>query len=155
MTQKAAERDLSWEITAQYAQAEVTRVKSVLDIRPPESGLEEGIESGKRVLVISRSRKFVEQFHNTDPGAVCPTFRKLSPVGDAGDCTATGAQAGGAPGEVGDDKLLLLTRSAKVDELLALGHNGNTIVAWGLNCERVTRGIEFGTASYDDMTEET
>ena len=50
-------------------------------------------------------------------------------------------------GSVGNDKLLLLTKSARIDELLGPEHGGNTILAWSLNCERVVREVELGTAS--------
>ena len=67
VAERAAEKELGSQIIDQYPPAKVTRVKSVLDIRPPKSGLKGRIEWGRRVLVISRSRKFAEQFHNDAP----------------------------------------------------------------------------------------
>ena len=216
VAKEAAKNELAAEIIGEYREAKVNRVKSVLEIRAPTLGLAEGMEWGKRILVISHSRKFVEKFRNDDPGAVCPTFHKLTPAthcpfycqfcflqgtyrtlrpwvcvytdlakmfrgialatmyryllgkdeGDPGlvfnsgemcDSLATLSIVPGLLrqlveffGSLGDDKLLLLTKSAKVDELLGPEHGGNTIVAWSLNCDRVVEEVELGAASLDE-----
>jgi spore photoproduct lyase len=45
--------------------------------------------------------------------------------------------------------LELKTKTASVDHLLKLDHQGNTIMSWSLNTERVIREQERGTASLD------
>jgi len=215
VTEKAAQTNVTAEIIEQYPQAKVAQVKSVREVRSPKRGLKEAIAWGKRTLVISHSRKFVEQFHDDEFDMICPTFRKLTPathcpfdcqfcflqstyrtlrpwvcvytdlfkmlfqldmavltqyiisghqtasplVFNAGEMCDSLATLRIVPGllrelveyfaKIEDAKLLLLTRSAKVDELLDLAHNGNTIVTWSLNCTRVISAMELGTASLE------
>lgn len=43
--------------------------------------------------------------------------------------------------------LELKTKSAEVDELLGLQHNGKTVIAWSVNPEEIVRSNEYGVAS--------
>ncbi|MDO8741367.1 MAG: hypothetical protein Q7J54_07410 [Candidatus Woesearchaeota archaeon] len=52
-----------------------------------------------------------------------------------------------------DSKLLLLTKSDCIDNLLDLEHNGQTIVSWSINCDFVTDNLEHRTASLDQRIE--
>jgi len=86
-------------------------------------------------------------------GAIYSYFQGKQPadinlVFNAGEMCDSLATLGIVPGllsklgeffaDVGNDKLLLVTRSAKVDELLGPAHNGHTIVTWSLNRARLT-----------------
>ncbi|UCF87296.1 MAG: hypothetical protein JSV71_00885 [Nitrospiraceae bacterium] len=46
--------------------------------------------------------------------------------------------------------LELKTKSASVDTLLSLYHNGNTVVSWSLNTEYIIETEEHGTSSLDE-----
>jgi len=48
-----------------------------------------------------------------------------------------------------DARLLLLTKSDCVDNLVKLDHKGHTIVSWSLNSDWVTRHVEHDTAPLD------
>lgn len=49
-----------------------------------------------------------------------------------------------------DARLILLTKSANVENLLDLDHRGNTILSWSLNPPEVTSTFELGVPSPDE-----
>ncbi len=49
--------------------------------------------------------------------------------------------------------LFLLTKSANVDSILDLDHNGHTIIAWSMNNEAVSRKFEIGAPGFEQRLE--
>jgi spore photoproduct lyase len=51
-------------------------------------------------------------------------------------------------GQTENGYLFMLTKSANIDQILNLPHNGHTIIAWSMNNEEVSRRYEIGAPSF-------